>query len=302
MRAELIVSTITLLEKKGYAFETFLHSNSCFDIVAKKNNQTFILKIYDNIDSLRPEQAREMIKVAELFGARPLIIGRCSKVLQLQKEVLYERHGIPTLRVETFQSLLEGNLPLVKYFKGRNIVELDSEKLKQKRNSAGLSLQQAADQIEISKEALHHFEHGASTSLETAEKLEEFYSCSLIKELTLPGIKESPALPIKSPKHSFLQKISGLGFSLGEFQHTPFYAADIEKKQILVEPATKLNLSKKAEGLKKSGSMFESSPLIVSKDLPKKSAEGVPVIHESDLEQMKKKKDLVKLMKEREEQ
>ncbi|MCK4883848.1 MAG: helix-turn-helix domain-containing protein, partial [Candidatus Diapherotrites archaeon] len=179
MRETLLLKTAALLKEHGFAVESFAHSNACFDIVAKRPDMTLVLKVFNNIDALREEHAAELRKIAAVFNATVLIIGEKSKAFSLKKGVLYERLSLAVLSLSGLKALLSEHFPSVKYFKGKSIVELDSGKLREKRKELGLTLQELANKIDSTVESIHRYEKGASTSLNTAEKLEDVLNANL---------------------------------------------------------------------------------------------------------------------------
>ena len=135
MREAILAKTIELLKQKGFSVESFLQSNSCFDIAAKKGSLTFAIKVLENIDSLREEQCSELKKMSGLFNAVSLVIGEKTKAFRLKENEVYERYGIKVMNLPGFENLLEGVFPSIKYFKGKKIVELDSEELRKRINT-----------------------------------------------------------------------------------------------------------------------------------------------------------------------
>ena len=94
MRETILIKAGAMLKEHGFSVENFAHSNTCFDLVAKRPDITLVLKVFNNIDALRDEHALELRKISALFNATVLIIGEKSKAFSLKKGVLYERLGL----------------------------------------------------------------------------------------------------------------------------------------------------------------------------------------------------------------
>ena len=105
MRETILLRTAAILKEHGFSVESFAHSNACFDLVAKRPDLTLVLKVFNNIDALREEQAGELRKIAALFNATVLILGEKSKAFSLKKGILYERLGLVALNLQTFSGL-----------------------------------------------------------------------------------------------------------------------------------------------------------------------------------------------------
>lgn len=303
MREKILEKLMHLLSRNGFSVSSFFHTNSCFDLIAKKEDLKIAIKILANIDALRKEQADELKKVSKLFGVSAIVIGDRTKVFNLRKGVVYERYGIPVLNLEAFSDMLHNKLPFIKYFKGRQIVEIDSGKLRLCRTEKRLSLQDAAEQLNLTKESLHRFEQETKTSFENAKRLEKFFDCTLIKRpemLFRPEIKREF---IDDEIHdTTLNKISDLGMRLAVFRHAPFYAVGDTKEDLLIGIGKeKKDIIRKAAELKKSKSALDSDSVIVAKDeFRPKAVDDIAIVKEHELDSLSGKKDLLKLIRERE--
>jgi len=289
------------LQNHGYLVENFLNANFCFDLVARSPKRTIVIKVLSNIDALREEQALDLEKVGKLFGAYVFVVGERTKAFSLQKGIVYERYSLPAISVETLLDFLEDNAPFVKYFKGRSVVDLDHDSLKEARVSMGLSLQDVAEKVSLTKESLHRFESGSNATLDNAKRLEEFFRRDLIvrKPAFSPFRKERFDDNIED--HS-LKKIRSLGMLLARFDHAPFRAVGepSEKGSMLIAHATsRPELQRKATALGKTGHAFDSDPLIIAHQPKRKTIEGVAVVGERELEELGKAKELMRLVRER---
>lgn len=303
MRETTILRAIALLKEHGFAVEGFAHSNACFDLVAKRPDLTLVLKVFNNIDALREEHAAELRKIAAVFNATVLVLGEKSKAFSLCKGVLYERLGLTALSLASLGEMLKEHFPSIKYFKGKSIVELNAKKLRQKRKQLGLTLQQLADKIDSSVESIHRYEKGASASLRTAEKLEDVLSTSLVQKINLfdKPVKKEKDLFEESFEDKALGKVHDLGVKLAVFRHAPFKAYGKPRAELLIgKAAAKHEFERRAFELAKTRKAFEGKPVIISKELRCKSVSHIPVVAEEELDSLSKFKDLMRLIKERE--
>ncbi len=306
MREALLLKTTALLKENGFAVESFVRSNACFDLVAKRLDMTLVLKVFNNIDALREEHAAELRKIAAVFNATVLIIGEKSKAFSLKKGVLYERLGLTALSLSSLKGLLDEHFPSVKYFKGKSIVELDAGKLREKRKEMGLTLKELARKIDSTIESVHRYEKGASTSLNTAEKLENVLNANLVKKINL---FEEQKLEREKEKQLFaenfedhaLEKVHDLGVKVAVFKHAPFKAVAHPGDSLVIGKATaRKGIEKKAADLAKAKEAFEGKPLIISQEFRYRHVADIPIVAEEELESLSKFKDLMKLIQERE--
>ncbi len=308
MRELILMKAISFLKTQGFNVSTFLDTNSCFDLVAKRSDLKLVIKIYSNIDGLRKEQSEELKKIAEAFNAVVLIIGEKTKAFILKKGIVYERHLIPAMNYSTFVSVFDTVVPSVKYFKGKSIVEIDSEALKEKRKEKDFTLEELAKKTGITKESLYRLEHGFSTSLETAKKLEKLLKADLIMEKNLledfvsvsKENKDEKIFPEKFDDEA-LAKIHSLGLDVLEFRHAPFKAFGTKKEFLFIDKGKeKTEMHKKALVLEKTKAVFDSHSLILTKKFNLERISLTPVMHEEELDSYSKARELMKEIKKRE--
>ncbi len=300
-REHMIARAIGALRKEGFGLTTFLESNTCFDIIAKRGSNTLVLKVYENIDSIRREQGEELKKLGQVLSASCIIIGGKTKVFSLENGTVYSRYGVPTITIGTFEKLLGNEAPSCRYFKGKYIVDIDFGAMHKKREELNLSLQELAQKIGVASGTLYRFEHGASTSAETAKKLEKELDEGLVKRIP---VLESGGVRKKVdeiPDEKLLESVHNLGVKMALFGHAPFNAfGESDKGMFISTGRGKFDIPKKAVELRKTSAVIDSDSIIVTKEYKYKSVEGVPVIEQSDLDSVSKFKDLRKLIQERE--
>ena len=302
-RLEIARRAIAALGKKGFYVTTFLDSNTCFDIIARKAESTILVKVYENIDSIRKEQGEELAKLSQVLGASCIIIGGKTKVFGLAEGTVYMRYGVPAVTAGTFGRLLEGEGPAARYFKGRRVVDIDSGEMRRKRNELNLSLQELAAKVGVASETLYRFEKGSGASAETAERLEKaLHTTGLTRKI---GVLE--AMPGKKididevSEERLLEKVRELGVKMALFEHAPFNAfGETERGMLISMGRGKSDIPRKAAELKKTSAATDSDSIIVTKEYKHKSVEGIPIIEEADLETINKAKELKKLILERE--
>lgn len=301
-REELISRAIQALKQRFFQVNTFLESNTCFDILAKNNERTVYLKIYENIDAIRKEQADELKKLGKVLDAPCLIIGEKTKAFTLRDNTVYFRYEVPAVNANTFEKLLDNLVPEAKYFKGRYIAEISAEDLRKKREDLKLSMKELALKIGVANETLRRFEKGTSTSVETAKRIEDELGKGVIKKVDVLNYRPKLEEVDETPGERLLEKVHNLGVKLALFEHAPFNAFGEKETELFISSGKRKNdLAKKAFELKKTTAMLKKDSLIVTKEYKHNSIDGIPIINEDDLETISKFRDLKKLIHEREE-
>ncbi len=300
MREVLLMKIIALFKERGFIVESFLRSHSCFDLAAKRHGLCFVLKVLNNIDALREEHALELKKLSSLFSAIPLVVGEKSKAFRLEQNSVYKRYGINVLSFRGFSELLEENLPSIRVFKGKEIVELDSEKLRQRRKEMGFTLEELAEKIDSTLESVHRYEKGANVSLGKAEALEDLLGVNLIKKIDLlKGEEQEKNVFDSDIEDESLERIHKLGVELAVFNHAPFKATAKKETLIIGKGSTKIEIRKMAVELIHAKNIFASSPMILARESKQKTIGHVPVIEEEELQSMSRFNELRELIKER---
>lgn len=303
-RNEIVQKVISLLQRNGFNVSPFLQANTCFDLVAKRDGTSIIIKIFDNVDSLREEQAAELEKLGAIFNSAVLVIGERTKKFSLQDSIIYNRYGISVINCRTFENFLSGKLPQISSFKGREIVELDSEKLKSAREMKKISLGEMARELNTTPESICRYEHGAKASLQAARKMEEFLNTDLIQKIDLFDTPETGTTGLfeGKPENDALEKMHSIGFKMEVFSHAPFKALSNPQDKLIISPEkTKIKIKRKAIILKQAKDIFGTHSVIITKDeFSRKSIGGSALVQEEELDSFSKFRELLELIKKRE--
>lgn len=318
-----------LLANNG--FETsHIYERSCFDMVARRKLLLLLLKVLVNIDGINGVQAQEIKKISHSFMASPLIVGLKSKSEHLEEDVVYERHGIPVIGLETLKNMiLEGEYPEILADRGGYYVQINGEVLKEVREDYNLSLKDLADLAHVSRETIYKYEHGIVRACpETAMMLEDILNLKItlsidlfkvpdsLKELNIHKTNESALNDNKINMNEFQpQKLVELGFGVIPTQKTPFDAlAKLEannkiSKNIETPLITNLEKNRKQRTLKKMAITLKNlslitgsnSVFILDNEKIKESLDGIPVVHGWEMGEIETPAEFLKMIKERKE-
>lgn len=322
-----------LLANNG--FETsHIYERSCFDMVARRKLLLLLLKVLVNIDGINGIQAQEIRKISHTFMASPLIVGLKSKSEYLEEDVVYERHGIPVIGLETLKNMiLEGEYPEILADRGGYYVQINGEVLKEVREDNNLSLKDLADLAHVSRETIYKYEHGIVRACpETAMMLEDILNLKItlsidlfktpdsLKELDLSKLSEKNSeYSKKYINEAQRQKLIELGFGVIPTQKTPFDALaklEMDKKVSagnakntenplianLEKNRNQRTLKKMAITLKDLSLITGSnSVFILDNEKIKESLDGIPVVHGWEMGEMETPAEFLKIIKERKE-
>jgi len=296
MRAALLTRVAQLFERHGFSVFTCTGTHACFDVVARRERDLFIVKALENIDGFTGDQARDLNKISGVFGAKCVLAGECAKQGPLADGVVYARHGVPALTAGTLSALVDGEYPELR--KNRVVaVCLDGRKLADARMRAGYSLSQLSEAAAISREELYRYEHGlAGASEENAEKLESLLGVRLRTAID-PFADKTGSRP-----QDDTTVLTPLGFRSVKASSAPFEIAAEEGKTMFAgEDADARTLKKRAGIYTRISVMLDSQPCFLLEKSGRDSLAGVPVVTRSELKEIRKARELLKLLEERSE-
>ncbi|HIP15885.1 MAG TPA: transcriptional regulator [Methanothermococcus okinawensis] len=246
MREIILSECVEILQRFNFTVsQTF--GRSCFDILARKDNIKYLIKVLKNIDSLSYEQSVELLKLSKILGAVPLLIGIRTRNLPMEDGVVYERYNIKAITLKTFESYLEGSPPIVYAGRGGFFVNIDGETLRTVRESLNISVGELAEYSNVSRKMIYKYEQNlANPTIEVALRIEEYLDTPLIKGISLEiDEKEINNIDIENKRDSYKSEngkeedfklyvigiFNQLGFNTTEVKRAPFDAV-VEKEDV----------------------------------------------------------------------
>lgn len=215
-----IETVINLLRSAGW--EHSYLENRCFDLFARSDEGSLILKVHENVDSTDRESAEELKQACTYLGASPLIVGERTSRQELEPQVVYERYDIPTVTTETLRQYLAlQQRPVVLNKRGGYYVSIDAERLEERRQAEGYSLNALAKDVGVSRKTVTRYREGGTASVEKAQRLEEVLG-DVVEGVDFMAV-EVEAEP--SPDNRIARRLVKIGFDAAGFSTAPFDAA-----------------------------------------------------------------------------
>ncbi|MEM4747492.1 MAG: transcriptional regulator [Archaeoglobaceae archaeon] len=301
MQSLLLGNVIRLLRKEGYELVELVDTKPrCFDIIARKDNRTLLIKVLYNVDSLKMETAEEMRKIAKLLKAIPLVVGEKFKFDFLERRVVYTRYNLPVINLATFYDYLKGELPYIYSAPGGYYVKIDAEKMRKARETLGMSLGAAAKKLGVSKRTVMNYEEGADASVEVAIKLEELFG-NVIKRIDFSEfIKDDKVYEKGEEENEIISKLREIGISVYTVKHTPFDAiSKVEKREILIGIKQVREIEKRAMLMGKVSQIICTDAAYITEREMKKRIDSVVFVHKEELESMQSPEDFISLIDEK---
>ncbi|HIQ39432.1 MAG TPA: transcriptional regulator [Methanothermococcus okinawensis] len=246
MREIILSECVEMLQRFNFTVsQTF--GRSCFDILARREDIKYLIKVLKNIDSLSYEQSVELLKLSKILGATPLLIGIRTRNLPMEDGVVYERYNIKAITLKTFESYLEGSPPIVYAGRGGFFVNIDGETLRTVRERLNISVGELAEYSNVSRKMIYKYEQNlANPTIEVALRIEEYLDTPLIKGISLEiDEKEINKINIEDRRDSYKSEngkegdfklyvigiFNQLGFNTTEVKRAPFDAV-VEKEDV----------------------------------------------------------------------
>jgi predicted transcriptional regulator len=171
-----------ILESYGYKIFKSEYSKS-FEIIAKLKKNFLIFKRCKNIDSIPEEILKDLKNLESFFRAKSIIVGERTARKEL-KDCIYTRKGVYAISINYFEDFITNKIDKF-YSYGKEVVNIDYEKLRELRKKLKISLNKLSSLINISKKSLIKIEKGeVKPSVETCKRLEEVFKVKL-RVLTL---------------------------------------------------------------------------------------------------------------------
>ncbi len=283
-RERLRNTVINLLEKLNLKY---IETTGLFDIIAKHGNSTIFIKIITNIDSLTENTAKNLCNISYSLNAYTIVVGIRTRLGKLKDGIIYKRFDVPCMNFESFKKFISGSIPSIESFRGGEFVYIDPIKLREARIKKGLTQEELADIIGVSKKCIYEHER----RIKKAKKdIAETISRVLESRITT-----NPEMKIQTPQHveprTEFEKVvykyfSKIGMNVNYVANTSFNLVAKDEKALLTY--ARENVKEHKIDLLKNVSKFLKKPaLLVSKE---PVDYGVPTLSGDELKDMNKKK------------
>ncbi len=310
MKEELLLELFSLLKTARFKVIDCSKIHSCFDIFAKKDEIILLIKVLANIEALDLKTSDDLRKVSVLISAIPLVVGDHMKNKKLEKGIIYSRHKINVLNLETLEGVLKGReFPKVYSIRGNYCVAINPELLTELRKKQHLSQRDLAQKLRVSKQSIYRYERRGKISFEVAEKMMQLFEEDFISsKKSLEDFFSYPEkfkLPPREKDKEHLTKLQRMAISdlehLGfktSLTHAPFNLVAIEStegKIFTVVSNDARGLEIKAELIRKISDLLHCYKVCISE---KDRDLDILAITPKELKKLSQAKELIELLSE----
>lgn len=298
LKEQLVHQTLRILDRNDYVTCSY---HGCFDVVGKKE-LLLLLKVLQNVDAFQREQAKNLRIISNNLDAHPMVIGIQTRREKLEKGVVYERFELPTISLETFESMIVHEIfPHIYRDRGGLYVEIDQDMLREYRKKKGFTQKELAELVGVNKKVIYeHEKKKLRMILEVAEKIESVLNKKIIK-----GIDPRTASLIreKGNPQDKLEKIVGndlkrLGFDIDFVRQSPFDIFAKEKTLVISDvESDKRKMQRRAVSLKSFIDVTKKPAIVITEKIKEDDLLGIPILERSELKEFETGKELIKIAK-----
>ena len=166
MKQTLLDKINIFLLKKGFTIKNL--TRTCFDVLARRNEQILLIKVLEDVNSISRQYAEEMISIASYINASPLIIAEKAGG-KLEDNIVYSRFDMYTLNLNTFLNCINNKFPFIKRSQAGLTASIVGKKLKEKREELGYSLNALSKKLGVTSRMVMKYENENSEVLSTGQ-------------------------------------------------------------------------------------------------------------------------------------
>jgi putative transcriptional regulator len=152
---------------KNANFETFLLDNFtfkknkfCFDLLVKKDDLVFSVKVFPNIDNISLEIINDIKSLSLILKSKPILIGVKNRYQKLEENTIYVREDLPFISFETLENILSRNqYPYILAKRGGGIVFLNGNLMKLLREKHRITRKELSEKLAITKRTICAYEN-----------------------------------------------------------------------------------------------------------------------------------------------
>ena len=286
MKETILDKVAIFLLKKGFIVKNL--TRTCFDILARRGMQILLIKILEDANSITRQYTDEMNSITSYINAAPIIVAEKAGG-ELDDNIVYSRFDIYTLNYNTFVNAINHKMPFIRRSQAGLTASVVGEKLKEKRERLGYSLNALSRKLGVTSRMIMKYENeNSEVTINRAMKIYDLFGHQVFNEIDIFMKKKDRVSKFESP---ISRKYIALGFDATETKKTPF---DIISRKdddvILTELSDKVN--PQMESVSK---LLDADNLVIFK---RKKPKNIPSMTKKEFMEFEKANELVKWLKE----
>jgi putative transcriptional regulator len=311
-RQVLLHETRDLMVRAGFCVSEPMDPwTAVFDLVARRDDTLLIVKAYTNVDRLQGDGAMELRALAATLKGAPLVVGMHTSRSPLEPGVLYLRHSVPIMTLETLTDhLVDGVPPFIYAGPGGKYVDMDGGMLARVRNERNLSLSELAEAAGVSRRSVQMYEQGMAAQVDTAMRLEEFLGLPLVRALdpftTDSGLDmiRTQISELQDIELDVFSRLETLGYNVLPTMGCPFNALSSNERNVFLTGVKAgrpdLDTRVRARIIAQISRVAEQDGvLILERQVEQRTLEGTAIISRSELDRLDDPEEILRIIQER---
>ncbi len=286
MKQTLLDKVNAFLLRKGFTIKNL--TRTCFDILARKNEQILLIKVLEDANSISRQYTEEMIAVASYINASSLIISEKAGS-KLEDNIVYSRFNIYTLNLNTFFNCINNRFPFIKRSQAGLTASVVGRKLREKREELGYSLNALSKKIGVTSRMIIKYEsENSEVTINRAMKLYDLFGHQVFNEVNIFMQREQRESKFET---EVSRKYVELGFDATETKKTPFDIIAKKGDELIFTEVSDI-VNPQMESLSK---LLDADNLVI---FNKKKPKNIPSMKKEEFMDFNKANELVKFLKE----
>ncbi len=263
-REEILNEAIRIFKQAQYDVYLETMRSATFDFIARKKvipnedetrepviiNKFALIKTILDLDGFRKNHGKELLWLSWLLQANPLIVSEYSSQQKMIDDVLYMRHHVPAINLNTLEKIILNQKKLqARARPGNLIVNLNISEFKRLMKQRNVKKTELAEYLQVSRRMIDRYEKGeCHPTPDKAQKLVKFFQTDAIIKSTDPFDEKITPInlslfsqdefqPRSSLQKEASQYLDEIGYLTSWFKSIPFDGLcwDSERQEQLKE-------------------------------------------------------------------
>lgn len=302
MKPLLLDGVIKALIDSGFNVSDCRGARSCFDIIAKKDDDILLIKVLTNVEGLNSKSAHELKRVAGLISAKPLVVGDRLKSSFLSDGVIYERYGVHVINLNTFVDVLSDVFPFAHAVRGNYLTNVRPGLFRGLRGRLNMTQREFAGYLGVSAQSVYRYESCGSVPCRVMEKLLNLFAddnvvsfekvFDVVSSETSSGSFEGYSSELKK---TVVREFRSIGFK-ASITNAPFDVVAREDETVFTLVSNDWRrIERKASMVESISEMVGGYGMCVTE---RHFDVDVPVMSPEDLNEIKRPRDLIRMLSE----
>ena len=259
-----------------------------FDLMARREDERYFLKVLYNVDTIRRDAAVELLTLARMTDSACVVVGERSGAGRLEDGIVYYRHSIPIMSLMTFVDYVDGERPYVFSGPGGYYVSINGTEMRRTRQNRGFSIGYVSGKIGTSRRSVSLYESGSAATVEVFMKIQALLESDIKKSIDFrEEIMGMDVYPSESEaEDELLRTVSGriteAGYTVNIMHKSPFDALARHSRETLIMGLLDLigKDYKRASAMRNISDILENDLIILARSRTERTQiSGCPVVN-----------------------